>query len=112
MEKKQTVRKSWAEVVTALIVYLRDEKKSKGVHSTFSGLNEAIKAYGKEWGEETNPIEVTKKLAADGVIEISGCRSAWNPIAKRQVGGVMVYLKGEGRTNARGRKNLEDCGLL
>ena len=74
------------EFVVRAIKSLRREPW-KGIHTVFSGLNEAIrKLY------DLDPVQVTKKLEADGVIEIRG--------AKR---GATVYLQGE--APARGMGN-------
>jgi len=40
----------------------------KGIHSVFSGFNEAFKTY----FEGTNPIEVTGELARQGKINLAG----------------------------------------
>jgi hypothetical protein len=73
------------EFVVKAIKSLRREPW-KGIHTVFSGLNEAIrKLY------DLDPVQVTKKLEADGVIEIRG--------AKR---GATVYLPGEAPAVGRG----------
>ena len=51
----------------------------RGIHSVFSGFNEAFRQY---FGEDPRPV--TQELAARGIIEI-------RPVK----GGVMLYLKGE-----------------
>lgn len=53
--------------------------KYRGIHTVFSGFNEAFRQY---FGEDPRPA--TQELAAKGVIEI-------RPVK----GGVMLYLKGE-----------------
>jgi len=51
----------------------------KGIHSVYSGFNQAFKEhFGK------NPVETTQRLAAEGKIVIRPVR-----------GGVMLYLPGE-----------------
>ena len=62
---------------------LRDPTKSRGIHSVFSGFNQAFRDY---YGED--PIDVTQTLFREGKI---GLRPA-----KR---GVMLYLPGEGPMN-------------
>jgi hypothetical protein len=54
--------------------------KYRGIHTVFSGFNDAFRQY---FGEDPRPA--TQELAAKGVIEI-------RPVK----GGVMLYLKGEG----------------
>ena len=51
----------------------------RGIHSVFSGFNQAFKAHFSK-----NPVEVTKGLADEGKIVIRPAR-----------GGVMLYLPGE-----------------
>jgi hypothetical protein len=62
----------------------------KGIHSVFSGFNEAFR---KHFGKD--PVEFTSKMASEGKIEIIPIRSGK---------GVMLYLPGEG---PRGRKTDE-----
>ncbi|MFB3887803.1 MAG: hypothetical protein ACE144_21495 [Thermodesulfobacteriota bacterium] len=62
----------------------------KGIHSVFSGFNEAFR---KQFNKD--PIEFTTKMASEGRIEIVPVRSGK---------GVMLYLPGEG---PRGRKAEE-----
>ena len=54
--------------------------KSKGIHSVFSGFNEAFREYYNE-----DPVEVTRRLAKEGKIELQFRR-----------GGAMIYLSGDG----------------
>ena len=61
------------------IMALRDVTKSRGIHSVYSGFNDAFRQY---FGE--NPIPITQELAKRGVIEI-----------QPRKGGVMIYLPGE-----------------
>ena len=70
---------SHEEFVKKAIVSLRKEGY-KGIHSVYSGFNEACKKYFN--GE--NPVEVTNKLASEGKIVI-------RPVK----GGVMLYLPEE-----------------
>jgi len=53
--------------------------KSKGIHSVYSGFNDAFREYYEE-----DPVEVTRELARQGKIEI-----------QPRKGGVMMYLPGE-----------------
>lgn len=70
---------NYEEFVTKAIVSLRKEGY-KGIHSVYSGFNEAFKKY----FEGENPVEVTNKLAHEGKIAI-------RPVK----GGVMLYLPEE-----------------
>ncbi|MFQ5847905.1 MAG: hypothetical protein ACE5IQ_09605 [Candidatus Methylomirabilales bacterium] len=65
------------EFVVRAIKKLRG--KYRGIHTVFSGFNEAFRQY---FGEDPRPA--TQDLAAKGIIEI-------RPVK----GGVMLYLKGE-----------------
>lgn len=67
---------SYEEFVRKAIMSLRKEGY-KGIHSVYSGFNEAFKKYFV--GE--NPVEVTNRLAQEGKIVI-------RPVK----GGVMFYL--------------------
>ena len=67
---------SHEEFVRKAVVSLRKEGY-KGIHSVYSGFNEAFKKYFN--GE--NPVDVTNKLAKEGKIII-------RPVK----GGVMLYL--------------------
>jgi hypothetical protein len=69
-------RLSHEEFIRKAIVSLRKEG-FKGIHSVFSGFNNAFKKY----FEGENPVEVTNKLAEEGKIVI-------RPVK----GGVMLYL--------------------
>lgn len=70
---------SYEEFYKMAILKLRDTSKSRGIHSVFSGFNEAFREY---FGED--PIKVTQELARKGTIEI-------RPVKR----GVMIYLPGE-----------------
>jgi len=72
-------RLSHEEFVKKAIVSLRKEGY-KGIHSVYSGFNEAFKKY---FGGE-NPVEVTNRLAQEGRIVL-------RPVK----GGVMLYLPEE-----------------
>ncbi len=69
----------------------------KGIHTVYSGFNEAFKTY---FGGE-NPIETTDRLAAEGKISL-------RPVK----GGVMIYPPGEGPRLSRGDMALKKMGLL
>ncbi len=75
MESKGRLEKE--EFVVKAIKKLRG--KYRGIHTVFSGLNEAFRQY---FGEDPRPV--TQDMAAKGIIEI-------RPVK----GGVMLYLKGE-----------------
>ena len=72
----ETERLSHEEFVKKAVVTLRKEG-FKGIHSVFSGFNNAFKKY----FEGENPVDVTNKLAQEGKIVI-------RPVK----GGVMLYL--------------------
>lgn len=67
------------EFVKKAIVSLRKEGY-KGIHSVYSGFNEAFKKY----FDGENPVEATNKLSSEGKIII-------RPVK----GGVMLYLPEE-----------------
>ena len=69
----------------------------KGIHSIYSGFNEAFKTY----FDGANPIEATDELAKQGKIGL-------RPVK----GGVMLYLPGEGPEMNRGDLALKEMGLL
>ncbi len=69
----------------------------KGVHTVYSGFNEAFKTY----FEGENPIDATDRLAREGKIVL-------RPVK----GGVMMYLPGEGPELSRGDMALKKMGLL
>ena len=69
-------RLSHEEFIRKAIMSLRKEN-FKGIHSVFSGFNNAFKKY----FEGENPVEVTNKLAEEGKIVI-------RPVK----GGVMLYM--------------------
>lgn len=70
---------SYEDFFKMAILRLRNPSKSRGIHSVFSGFNEAFRKYFNE-----DPIKVTQELASKGIIEIR--------YAKK---GVMIYLPGE-----------------
>jgi hypothetical protein len=61
------------------IANLRTPGKSRGIHSVFSGFNQAFRDYFSE-----DPIAVTQRLAADGKI-----------VTRPVKGGAMIYLPEE-----------------
>jgi hypothetical protein len=69
----------------------------KGIHSVYSGFNEAFKVY----FEGVNPIEVTGELARQGKVTL-------RPVK----GGVMLYLPEDGPQISRGDMALVKMGLL
>jgi hypothetical protein len=69
----------------------------KGIHSVYSGFNEAFKTY----FEGANPIEMTGELARQGKITL-------RPVK----GGVMLYLPEDGPQMSRGDAALMKMGLL
>lgn len=84
------------DFVRKAIVDLRREGY-KGIHSVFSGFNQAFKKY----FDGANPIEATQELARDGKIVI-------RPVK----GGVMLYLPEEAPQGAqRGDDALKKMGL-
>lgn len=66
---------SYEEFIRRAITSLRKEPY-KGIHSVYSGFNQAFKKY---YG--VDPVEVTNKLASEGKLVIKPVR-----------GGVMLYL--------------------
>lgn len=82
------------EFIKQAIVKLRKEGY-KGIHTVYSGFNEAFKKYYP--GE--NPIETTTKVASEGKIVIRPVR-----------GGVMLYLPedapAQGRTAEEALKKM------
>jgi hypothetical protein len=84
------------EFVKKAIVSLRQEGY-KGIHSVYSGFNEAFKKY----FDGENPVEVTNRLAKEGKIVI-------RPVK----GGVMLYLPEDApQTRSAGDEALKKMGL-
>jgi hypothetical protein len=69
----------------------------KGIHSVYSGFNDAFKSY----FDGANPVEATDELARQGKIGL-------RPVK----GGVMLYLPGEGPEMSRGDMALKKMGLF
>jgi hypothetical protein len=87
---------SYEEFIKKAIVSLRKEGY-KGIHTVYSGFNEAFKDYFK--GED--PIKATNKLASEGKIIIRPVR-----------GGVMLYLPEDAPSQTQGAKEtLKKMGL-
>ncbi len=78
MEERQLGKMSEEEFVIRAIKRLR-KPPYKGIHSVYSGFNQAFKEY---FGK--NPIEATQRLAQEGKIVTRPVR-----------GGVMLYLPEE-----------------
>lgn len=88
-------RLSHEEFVKKAIVNLRKEGY-KGIHTVYSGFNEAFKKYFP--GE--NPIEATNSIAKEGKIVI-------RPVK----GGVMLYLPEEAPGGSNADEALKKMGL-
>ncbi len=86
---------SYEEFIKKAIESLRKDGY-KGIHSVYSGFNEAFKKY---YGGE-NPVEVTNKLASEGKISI-------RPVK----GGVMLYLPEEAPGASTAELALKKMGL-
>jgi hypothetical protein len=87
---------SHEEFVKKAIVTLRG-KGYKGIHSVYSGFNNAFKKY----FDGENPVEVTNKLAREGKIVI-------RPVK----GGVMLYLPEDAPTGGNAADEvLKKMGL-
>lgn len=84
------------EFVKLAIARLRLENY-KGIHTVYSGFNDAFKSY----FDGANPIEATGELARLGKIVL-------RPVK----GGVMLYLPGDGPEMNRGDMALKKMGLL
>ncbi|OGW26208.1 MAG: hypothetical protein A2X59_01850 [Nitrospirae bacterium GWC2_42_7] len=86
---------SHEEFVKKAVVSLRKEGY-KGIHTVYSGFNEAFKKY----FEGENPVEATNKLATEGKIVI-------RPVK----GGVMLYLPEEAPGGSDASQALKKMGL-
>ena len=84
------------EFVKLAIARLRLENY-KGIHSVYSGFNDAFKSY----FDGASPIDATGELARLGKITL-------RPVK----GGVMLYLPGDGPEMNRGDMALKKMGLL
>ncbi len=85
-----------AEFVLRAIETLGDPKRSKGIHSVYSGFNDAI----REYFPDLNPVEITSKMAEEGKIDVRPVR-----------GGVMLYKPGEAPSEGRRSDALRKMGL-
>jgi len=86
---------SHEEFVKRAIVSLRKEG-FKGIHSVYSGFNEAFKKY----FNDENPVDVTNKLAGEGKIVI-------RPVK----GGVMLYMPEDAPGSGSAEQVLKKMGL-
>lgn len=86
---------SHEEFIKRAIVSLRKEG-FKGIHSVYSGFNEAFKKY----FNNENPVEVTNGLAAEGKIVI-------RPVK----GGVMLYMPEDAPGSGSAEQVLKKMGL-
>lgn len=85
------------EFIRLAIQTLRTDR-FKGIHSVYSGFNEAFRLYYD--GED--PIKVTTELADQGAIALRPVRH-----------GVMLYLPGEAPASVnRGEQALRKMGLI
>jgi hypothetical protein len=91
-----TEKLSYEEFVRKAIIKLRTGKY-KGIHSVYSGFNEAFKKYFN--GED--PVKITNQLAKEGKIVIRPAK-----------GGVVLYLPEDAPTTSRGDEALKKMGLL
>ncbi len=90
-----THRLSCDEFVKLAILKLRDGNY-RGVHSVFSGFNEAFKLY----FEGENPVQATNKMAEEGKI-----------VVRPTKGGVVLYLPEDAPQSSRGEEALKKMGL-
>jgi hypothetical protein len=91
-----TEKLSYEEFIRQAILRLRTGSY-KGIHSVFSGFNEAFKKY----YDGINPVEITNQLAKEKKIFI-------RPVK----GGVMLYLPEDAPQINRGDEALKKMGLL
>lgn len=84
------------EFVKLAIARLRNEPY-KGIHSVYSGFNEAFKKY----FAGGDPIQLTNQMAEDGKI-------ALRPVK----GGVVLFLPEDGPKTSRADAALQRMGLL
>jgi len=78
------------EFTIQAIMKLRDLSKSKGIHTRYSGFNEAFKL---QFGEESRAT--TEQMAANGEIAIIPAK-----------GGVRLYLAGDAPSGTSGADAL------
>jgi hypothetical protein len=84
------------EFVRLAIVKLRNGN-FKGIHSVYSGFNEAFRKY----YEGGDPVQVTNRLGEEGKLVIRPVKS-----------GVMLYLPEDAPQGDRGEQTLRKMGLL
>ncbi len=89
-------RLSHEEFIKQAILKLRTGNY-KGIHSVYSGFNEAFKKY----YDGENPVQATNKLAAEGKIVIRPAK-----------GGVVLYLPDDAPNVTRGDQALKKMGLI
>ncbi len=84
-------------VLEAIVKLRAPNARSRGIHSVYSGFNEAFRAYFP--GED--PVAWTQKLAAEGKI-----------VTRLVRGGAMLYLPADAPTSStRGTDALKRMGL-
>lgn len=93
-DQEQGEKLTQAAFVKKAIVSLR-KPPYKGIHSVYSGFNEAFRTYFNE-----DPVKWTNQLASEGAVEIRPAR-----------GGVMLYLPGEAPARSTGKDVLKKMGL-
>lgn len=93
-DQEQGEKLTQAAFVKKAIVSLR-KPPFKGIHSVYSGFNEAFRTYFNE-----DPVKWTNQLASEGAVEIRPAR-----------GGVMLYLPGEAPARSTGKDVLKKMGL-
>jgi hypothetical protein len=84
------------EFVRLAIVKLRNGN-FKGIHSVYSGFNEAFRKY----YEGGDPVQVTNRFGEEGKLVIRPVKS-----------GVMLYLPEDAPQGDRGEQTLRKMGLL
>jgi hypothetical protein len=75
MNKNEQEKLNYEEFFKLATLKLRNPSKSRGIHSVYSGFNQAFREY---FGED--PIKVTQELASKGKIEIKACQRRSNDI--------------------------------
>jgi hypothetical protein len=90
---------SMAEFVTKAIVKLRNPERSLGIHTVYSGFNEAFKQYFEL--DKDQSIAAMGKLVEQGVVATRFVR-----------GGVMVYLTADAPKRDDGAKNAKTLAAI
>ncbi len=93
--KKDDDKKLNYEEFTRLAIERLRPPKYKGIHSVFSGFNQAVKEY---FGED--PIKITKQLTEEGKITVRPAK-----------GGVMIYLPEDVSPTTSAMSILKKMGL-